>query len=291
MVSISQKEKAEQFLNYHHDKEILVLLNSWDAGSSKLIEACGYKAIATTSMGIAASLGHPDNQVIQLSEMIETISGIVNGVKVPVTVDIEAGYGNDINEIIDSVSKIIATGIVGINIEDSIDLNPTLIDETEFSERISAIRALSDSLGFHLVINARTDSFYVSSGSPQDHLRESIKRGNKYREAGADCIFIQPVWEKEMISTLVREINAPINILSNPTMGEGLPLSISELQDLGVARVSLGSSLMKATLALIKKVADELSKKGTYNILLETLTPRPDAVMAYKMAIGMKDIR
>jgi len=291
MLAITQKEKADQFLKFHHDQEILVLLNSWDVGSSKLIEACGYKAIATTSMGIAASLGYPDSQVIQLSEMIETITGIVNGVQVPVTVDIEAGYGSDLNEVVDSVKKIIATGIVGINIEDSIDLNPTLIDESEFCERITAIRALSDSLGFHLVINARTDSFYVSSGSPQDKLRESIKRGNKYREAGADCIFVQPVWEKEMISTLVREINAPINILSNPTMGSGLPLSITELQDLGVARVSLGSSLMKATLALIKKVADELSGKGTYNILLDTLTPFPESVMAYKMAIGMRNIR
>jgi 2-methylisocitrate lyase-like PEP mutase family enzyme len=289
MVSITQKEKAEQFLKFHHDKEILVLLNSWDVGSSKLIEACGYKAIATTSMGIAASLGYPDSQVIQLSEMIEKITGIVNGVKVPVTVDIEAGYGKNLDEVIDSVKKIIATGIVGINIEDSINLSPTLIDEIEFCERISAIRALSDSLGFRLVINARTDSFYVSSGSSREKLRESIKRGNKYREAGADCIFVQPVWEKEMISTLVREIAAPINILSNPTMGAGLPLSVSELQDLGVARVSLGSSLMKATLALIKKVADELSEKGTYNILLDTLTPLPDAVMAYKMAIGMKN--
>jgi 2-methylisocitrate lyase-like PEP mutase family enzyme len=238
-------------------------------------------------MGIAASLGYPDSQVIQLSEMIEVITGIVNGVQVPVTVDIEAGYGNNINEIIDSVKKIIATGIVGINIEDSIDLNPVLIDETEFCERISAIRQLSDSLGFHLVINARTDSFYVSSGSAREKLSESIKRGNKYREAGADCIFVQPVWEKEMISTLVKEINAPINILANPTIGAGLPLSVSELQDLGVARLSLGSSLMKATLALIKKVADELTEKGTYNILLEALTPIPDAATAYKMAIGL----
>jgi 2-methylisocitrate lyase-like PEP mutase family enzyme len=93
--------------------------------------------------------------------------------------------------------------------------------------------------------------------------------------------------EKETISTLVKEINAPINILSNPTIGIGSPLSVSELQDLGVARLSLGSSLMKATLALIKKVADELSEKGTYNILLDTLTPLPDAAMAYKMAIGL----
>jgi 2-methylisocitrate lyase-like PEP mutase family enzyme len=289
MVSSIQKEKAEMFLKFHHDKEILVLLNSWDVGSSKLVEACGYKAIATTSMGIAASLGYPDSQVIQLSEMIETITGIVNGVQVPVTVDIEAGYGNNLDEIIESVKKIIATGIVGINIEDSIHLNPILMDEIEFCERISAIRALSDSLGLHLVINARTDSFYVSSGSPREKLSESIQRGNKYREAGADCIFVQPVWEKETISTLVKEINAPINVLSNPTIGAGLPLSVSELQDLGVARLSLGSSLMKATLALIKKVADELSKKGTYNTLLDTLSPLPDAVMAYKMAIGMKN--
>ncbi|MDD8019208.1 MAG: isocitrate lyase/phosphoenolpyruvate mutase family protein [Bacteroidota bacterium] len=287
MVSRIQKEKAERFLKYHQDKEILVLLNSWDIGSSKLIEASGYKAIATTSMGIAASLGYPDCEIIQLSEMIEVITGIVNGVQVPVTVDIEAGYGNNVNEVIDSVKKIIATGIVGINIEDSIELNPVLIDEMEFCERISAIRALSDSLGFHLVINARTDSFYTSSGSPREKLSESIKRGNKYREAGADCIFVQPVGDKETISTLVKEINAPINILSNPTIGTGSSLSVSELQDLGVARVSLGSSLMKATLALIKKVADELSEKGTYNILVDTLTPLPDAVMAYKMAIGL----
>jgi 2-methylisocitrate lyase-like PEP mutase family enzyme len=113
MDSSIQKEKANLFLKLHQDKEILVLLNSWDIGSSKLIEASGYKAIATTSMGIAASLGYPDCQVIHLSEMIEAIMGIVNGVQVPVTVDIEAGYGKDLNEILDSVRKIMALpGIV-----------------------------------------------------------------------------------------------------------------------------------------------------------------------------------
>jgi 2-methylisocitrate lyase-like PEP mutase family enzyme len=287
MVASIQKEKAELFLKYHQDKEILVLLNSWDIGSSKIIEASGYKAIATTSMGIAASLGYPDCQIITLSEMIDVITGIVKAVQVPVSVDIEAGYGNNLNEIIDSVKKIIATGIVGVNIEDSLELSPVLIDEMEFCERISAIRALSDSLGFHLVINARTDSFYTSTGSQREKLSESIKRGNKYREAGADCIFVQPVSDKETISTLVKEISAPINILANPTIGAGVTPSVRELQDLGVARVSLGSSLMKATLALIKKVADELFEKGTYNILLDTVTPLPDATMAYKMAIGL----
>ena len=136
------------------------------------------------------------------------------------------------------------------------------------------------------MINARTDSFYTSSASPQEKLSESIKRGNKYREAGADCIFVQPVWDKETISTLVKEINAPVNILSNPANVAGLPPPVRELQDLGVARLSLGSSMLKATLALTKKVADELLENGTYNILLDTLTPLPDTAMAYKMATG-----
>ena len=176
MVSSIQKEKADAFLKFHQDKEILVLLNTWDTGSSKLIEASGFKAIATTSMGIAATLGYPDCQIMQLSELIDAVKGIVDGVQVPVTVDFEAGYGKNIDEIIESAKKIIATGIVGINIEDSIDLNPVLIDEVEFCERISAIRALSDSLGFHLVINARTDSFFTSKGSHHEKLSESIKR-------------------------------------------------------------------------------------------------------------------
>jgi 2-methylisocitrate lyase-like PEP mutase family enzyme len=283
MVSETQKEKAELFLKFHQDKEILVLLNSWDIASSKLVEASGYKAIATTSMGIAASLGFPDSQVITLPEMINAITGIVKSVNLPVTADIEAGYGKNTDEIIGSVRKLIETGIVGINIEDSIEMSPVLIDEMEFCERLAAIRAFSNSMGFHLVINARTDSFYTTNESHQQKLKESIKRGNKYREAGADCIFVQPVWDKETISTLVREIQAPVNILANPGIGAGLPPTVSELQNMGVARLSLGSGLMKATLALMKKVADELLANGTYNALADALTPSADAALAYKM--------
>ncbi len=287
MVSDLQKEKADMFLKFHYDKEILVLLNTWDPGSSKLVEACGYKAIATTSMGIAASLGYPDCQIITRTEMLQAITEIVKAVQVPVSVDIEAVYGNNIEEILDSVTKFVETGIVGINIEDSIELSPDLIDEKEFCERIAAIRALSGSMGFHLVINARTDSFYTSSCSALEKLNESIKRGNKYREAGADCIFVQPVWDRETISTLVKEINAPVNILSNPGNAAGLPPTVSELQDLGVARLSMGSAMLKATLALMKKIANELSGTGTYNHLLDSLTALPEAALAYKMAIGL----
>ncbi|MBL0063229.1 MAG: isocitrate lyase/phosphoenolpyruvate mutase family protein [bacterium] len=284
MVSAIQKANAERFLKFHHDRETLVLLNSWDIASSKIIEACGYKAVATTSMGIAAALGYPDCQVIKLSEMLESIKRIVDNVKVPVTVDIEAGYGRDLNEVVESLRQIIATGIVGINIEDSTDMSPKLMDENDFCERLSAIRALSDSLGFHLVINARTDAFYTSKGSTQENLTESIRRGNKYKEAGADCIFVQPLWDKEMIATLVKEIDAPINILTNPRMSEETPPTVSELQDLGVARLSVGSGLMKSTLALIKKVAEELSGQGTYTTLLNTMSPMTETAKAYQMA-------
>jgi 2-methylisocitrate lyase-like PEP mutase family enzyme len=289
MIPQDQKEKAGLFLNLHHNKKILVLLNSWDPGSSKLIEASGYKAIGTTSMGISASLGYPDCQAIPFIEMVEAIRRIVQKVKIPVTADIEGGYGNNLKEIVDSTKQIIGTGIVGINIEDSHNLKPQLVDEVEFCERISAIRSLSDSLGFHLVINARTDVFLASSGSPDNRLNESIRRGNKYREAGADCIFVPDVWERDKISALVNEINAPVNILSNPTNGTGFPPSTGELEDLGVARISVGSSLMKSTLSLIKKIADELSQKGTYNILSDTLMPIPETLAAYKMAAGITE--
>lgn len=286
MVSSMQKDKADRFLRMHHGEGILVLANSWDVGSSRLVEACGSRAIGTTSMGIAASLGHPDGQILGLPEMLPVVSAIVDAVRLPVTADMEAGYGDTTDDVVASVEKVIAAGVAGINIEDSVSLSPVLLDESQFSERIAAIRELSDALGFHLVINARTDAFYVSSGSTREKLAESIRRGNRYAQAGADCVFVQPVWDRETIATLVKEIDAPLNILANPGIGGGMPPSVSELQELGVARVSLGSGLMKATLALVKKVADELLAHGTYQTLQEVMTPPADAAAAYRMAIG-----
>jgi 2-methylisocitrate lyase-like PEP mutase family enzyme len=285
MEQLNQKEKAELFLKLHHDDEVLIILNSWDPGSSKLIEACGYKAVGTTSMGISASLGYPDCEAIPFEEMYEAVKRIAKSVSVPVTVDIEGGFSRDVGQIVSNIEKIISTGIVGINIEDSVDRNPELLEVNEFCERLSAIRELSNSLGFHLVINARTDVFLAESGNPNDRIAESIKRGNKYKEAGADCIFVPCVWEEDMISELVKGINAPVNILCNPTNGTGLPPSIEELKNLGVARLSVGSSLMKSTLALIKNVGEEMLRKGTYNNYSNALTPVENVQQAYSMAI------
>lgn len=281
---MTQKEKAELFLRLHHDKEVLVILNSWDPGSSKLIEASGFKAIGTTSMGVSASLGYPDCEAISFIEMLQAIRRIAEKITLPLTVDIEGGFGNNTIDIVNNIKMVIETGVVGINIEDSVKRNPELLDIAEFSERISAIRELSDSLGIHLVINARTDAFLTSSGAPEHRLAESIKRGKRYIEAGADCIFVPSVSDVKSISALVSEIAAPVNILANPTSGVSLPPSIKDLEALGVARVSMGASLMKTTLLLIKRVADETIQKGSYDNLLEALIPLEETLKAYNMA-------
>ncbi|HEX5002148.1 MAG TPA: isocitrate lyase/phosphoenolpyruvate mutase family protein [Bacteroidia bacterium] len=286
MVSTQQKEKAERFLKYHHDKELLVLVNAWDPGSARLIEACGYKAVATTSMGVAAALGYPDCENIQLPELLRVVTAVVDAVNVPVTVDFEAGFGRTTEEVVASVTQLIATGAVGINIEDSMNMGPVLMDADVFCERIAAIRALSNALGLHLVINTRTDSFFTSKASHSEKLAESIRRGNLYRAAGADCIFVQPVTDKETISTLVKEIDAPVNILCNPSNGGGLPPTTAELTEMGVARLSLGSSVMKATLALVRKIAAEIKADGTYSLLSESVLPIGETTLAYKMATG-----
>jgi len=287
MVTKDQKTKAETFLKLHTQKEILVLLNSWDPGSSKLVEASGFKAVATTSMGISASLGYPDCQKIPFSEMMDAIAKIAGRVSIPVTADVEGGFGKNLDEILSCIGKIIESGIVGINIEDSVNLSPKLVEIPEFCERLKAIRNLSDRLGFHLVINARTDGFLTSSGAPEGRLKHAIERGNKYREAGADCIFVPGIWSRDDISALIKEIAAPINILANPTNAPSLPPSVAELEELGVARLSLGASVTKAALLLIKKIADELLTDGSYNTLSASLTPLPEAVKAYAMATGI----
>ncbi len=280
----TQKFLAEKFLSYHTGNEILVLPNAWDAGSARLVAAAGARAIATTSMGVAASLGYPDGQAIPVAEMAEAIRRIVDAVSIPVTADIEAGYGKDLKEILTCVEMLVRTGIVGGNVEDSYNRSPDLVDADAFCERIAAIRALTDSLGFHFVINTRTDVFLNKSGDPSTRLAEAVRRGNKYRAAGADSIFIPDVWEEENIRVLVNEIDAPINILVNTTNGTGLPPSVEKLQALGVARVSFGSSIMKATLALTKKIVEEVITKGTYDVLAGSLEPIPDTLKAYQMA-------
>lgn len=275
MTSINniQRKKASEFKKLHYDDEILVLFNCWDIGSAKLIANNNAKAIATTSVGVSASLGYTDGQNIPIEIMLHTIANIVNATMLPVNADIEAGYGNNVEEIINSVTKFIDTGIAGINIEDGFVENNTikLLDKDEMSNRITAIRKLTDQHNFDLVINARTDPFMAKIGKESDWLATAIERGNLFKEAGATCVFVPHVTELNVIKILVNEINAPINVLINPTRGAGLPPSISVLQDIGVSRVSFGSSPYKAVMTLAYAMLTELSSQGTNKILGQQL--------------------
>lgn len=256
---MNQVAKAESFQRLHLGPTILVIANAWDAGSARVFEHAGMRAIGTGSAGIAFSHGYPDNERIPREVILNATREIVRAVKVPVTADILSGLGDTVDAIVETVKEVIAMGAVGINIEDATDDGPRLFDIVHQVEKIRAICAAVKASGVPIVVNARTDSFWLKLGDAEERLRVSIERANRYREAGADCLFVPAVAERTAIKTLVEEIHGPLNILSVP----GCP-SVSELEQLGVRRVSEGSGPMRATMMLTRRIADELLQTGTY---------------------------
>jgi 2-methylisocitrate lyase-like PEP mutase family enzyme len=262
-----QKQKANDFLALHHARSILILPNAWDVISGKIFELEGFKAIGTTSAGIAATLGYADGQKITLTENIEVVRHIVNNTHLPVSADIEAGYDTSVEGVVKAAEAVLNVAAVGLNLEDGTGNPDTpLFEKSLQQEKIRAIREMSVARGIHLVINARTDVFLVSDDYTKS-LRFAIERGNAYKEAGADCIFIPDNGDldKQSITTLVNEINAPINIIAGATTPP-----IAELQDIGVSRVSVGPRPMRAVLTLLRNIAEELIVKGTYQLMSES---------------------
>jgi len=253
------QDKAERLRALHRPPPILVLPNVWDAASARLIEAEGFHAIATTSAGVAAALGYPDGGVVPAREMIEAVARIARAVKVPVTADIEHAYGATPDAVADVVLRVIAAGAVGINLEDYVpgatDLEPIALQV----DKIATITKAATKAGVRVVINARTDGFLRGFGAPDARLGVAIERGKAFLEAGADCVFVPGVRDAATIGALVRGIGGPINVLAV----DGTP-SITELEALGVARVSLGSGPMRATMTVIRDIARELKASGTY---------------------------
>ena len=258
MNNVDQIVKAKLFQQLHLGPQILVIANAWDAGSARVFEHAGICAVGTGSAGIAFSHGYPDNERIPRDVILAATREIVNAVKVPVTADILTGLGHTIKEVVATVTEIIAMGAVGINIEDGTD-DGHLIDVDEQVEKISAICNAAKASGVPIVVNARTDSFWLKLGDAKENLRASIERANRYREAGADCVFVPAVVDRAAIKTLVQQIDGPLNILTVP----GCP-PIAELQQLGVRRVSEGSGPMRATMMLTRRIAEELLRTGTY---------------------------
>ena len=255
-----QALKANLFRDLHRGSKVLLLPNAWDVATARVLEQTGIAAIATTSAGIAFALGYPDGQKISRKEMLAMVSRIATKVKIPVTADIEAGYGDRPEDAALTARAVIESGAVGLNLEDGSDRQ--LADLSLQLEKIAAVRETSRAMGVSLVLNARTDVYLLQVGNPESRFGETVKRLSAFRDAGADCLFAPGVRDLPMISQLVRELHHPLNILAGP----GSP-SVPHLQEAGVARVSLGSSPMRATLGLLQRIAQELQTTGTYNTL------------------------
>jgi len=244
----AQRAKAERLRALHRAPPILVLPNAWDAASAAAFARIdGCRAIATTSGAIAAAHGYPDGERIPRAEMLAAVARIARAVELPVTADLEAGYGDAAG----TAKAAIEAGAVGLNLEDG--LGPV----EEHVERIRAVRAVAESAGVPLVVNARTDVFLRGDGN----VDEAVRRGNAYLEAGADCVFPIMAADPGTIRRLAAEIHGPINILHRPD----LP-SVAELERLGVARVSVGSGLYRAALAHAETLARALLEAGSKRI-------------------------
>jgi 2-methylisocitrate lyase-like PEP mutase family enzyme len=258
-----QKNKAEAFRAMHRAPEVLVLPNAWDVMSARIFEEAGFPAIATTSAGIAFTLGYPDGQKISRDEMLAAVSRIAAAVEVPVTADVESGYGDRPEDAAHTASAVIAAGAVGMNLEDAAHQEErALVDLPLQVEKIAAVRQAARTSGVPIVLNARTDVYLLEIGKPESRCDEALKRLSAFRDAGADCLFVPGLRDAATIGRLVLELRCPVNILAGP----GSP-SVPELQRLGVARVSLGSSPIRATLGLLRRMAQELKTTGTYRSL------------------------
>jgi len=240
------------FRDLHRAGEPLVLPNAWDAASARVVERAGALAIATTSAGVAWSLGVPDGDRLDPAAAAEHVARIVAAVDVPVTADIESGYG----DVAATVRGVLAAGAVGVNLEDDAARRP---------ERYAAARAVADS--DVLFVNARIDTYLLSVGDPAARLDETVARAAEYLDAGADGIFVPGVADPSVIAELVQRIPAPLNVM----VGPGSP-TVAELGRLGVRRVSAGAGIALAAYSVVAAAAAELLTFGTYDKIAADLT-------------------
>ncbi|MFE1442262.1 isocitrate lyase/phosphoenolpyruvate mutase family protein [Streptomyces sp. NPDC058739] len=245
-----------------HEKGILVLPNAWDAGSAALIAQGGAKAIATTSGGVSWSAGKPDQQALSRDEMVALVRRIADTVDVPVTADIEGGYGLAPEDVAATVTAVIEAGVVGVNLEDS-KPDFTLFTAEEQAARIRAAREAAERAGLpELVINLRTDVFLFGIGEPEGRAADVLARAAVYAEAGADSLFVPGLLDLAVIAELVEGQPLPVNVMAGP----GAP-TVAEFEAAGVRRVSLGTAVAQAAYSLARRAAAELVDHGTYDAL------------------------
>jgi 2-methylisocitrate lyase-like PEP mutase family enzyme len=261
----SPLERARVFRDMHQQEGCFLLPNAWDVGSAKILEAAGFAALATTSAGVAFSLGRVDHGYapamarVDRDTMLERVRSMAAELRVPLSADLEAGYGRSPEQVAETVTMALQSGAAGGNIEDFAGDPREPLFELQLSvERIRAARAAIEGRGLPFVLVARTDSLLAKPGS----VAESVRRGNLFREAGADCIFVPGASDRDTIGTLVREIAAPINVV----MGlSGNTLTFAELRELGVRRVTIGGSLARAMYHHMRQAAREMMELGTFH--------------------------
>ncbi len=258
--------------------EILVMPGAYDVLSALLFQQLGFEAIQCTSGGIAAVLGYPDGEVMSRDLFVQVTASLAAAVSVPVNADGEKGYG-DAGGVKETVRLLIAAGVAGMNLEDSVAKSRGGL--VELPQQLGKIKSVIDTkreLGSEFFLNARVDAFHVITDDRKHALDEAIRRGNAYAEAGGDCIFYLNLHSAEIIGTVAKEVKAPISILAGP-----LSPSVSELQDLGVARVSYGSGFMKAAISGAKRLAQEILEKGSCRLLEDGMqTPEINALVTTK---------
>ena len=260
----AQQGKAEDFRELHHGKRILILPNGRDVPSARVFEEAGFPAIATSSAGMLVSLGYPDGEVIGRDEFVSAVGRIARVLSVPLSADIVAGFGKTTKDVLITVRAILKAGAVGINIEDFVHTTKKLYPIKRQLENVKAIRKLGKTMGVPIVINARTDALRYAEGDEEARFKEAIRRATAYRDAGADCVYPMGLTDPAPIAAFVLALDFPVNVM----VRKGLP-EISELERLGVARVSFGPSPSYAAIGLLKRAAKEVLEKGTYENLVE----------------------
>lgn len=249
---------ADTFRQLHVPGRPLLLANAWDAGSARLIESCGAAAIATTSAGLAWARGYPDGNALPVRVLTTAVAEIARVVSVPLSVDAEGGYSDDPKAVGEAVRSIVDAGGIGINIEDGSSSPDLLV------AKIEAARSAGASAGVNLFVNARTDVYLAVLVPGERAVEESIARASRYREAGADGIFVPAVTDPESIRTIATEAGLPLNVLVVP----GLP-PVATLAELGVARVSAGSGIAQVAAGVVQRVATEFLSGDSFDGLLE----------------------
>jgi 2-methylisocitrate lyase-like PEP mutase family enzyme len=259
-------EKARRFHALHVPGTPVVLANAWDVAAALVVEEAGAAAVATTSAGVAWSLGAPDGDRLTREQAVDLVARVAAAVALPVTADIENGFADKPEGVAETVREVLAAGAVGVNLEDMAypESGAVQLPPADQAERIAAARGAADDAGIPLYINARIDTYLRQVGDPEDRLAATVQRATAYLNAGASGVFVPGTADPDTLAALVEAIDAPLNVLAGP----GSP-AIAELARLGVARVSLGSSIAQAAYGLIRRAAQEAFTLGTYTAIAD----------------------